>query len=181
MRAVAARATTTVATEVAVGTLSGCTSGDAPSGANRSSAATTSAMSAPSPGSPPTPDTSAPSGAHTMTIHITAGDHVVTADLDDTPAAAAFAAILPLEVTISDFHATEKVADLPGRLPTDDEPAGYEPSTGDLTYYAPWGNLAIFYRDFDYATGLVRLGRITSDTGVLGDLAGPASITASPP
>ncbi|MFJ8021509.1 cyclophilin-like fold protein [Streptomyces sp. NPDC096311] len=24
------------------------------------------------------------------------------------------------------------------------------PSVGDLTYCAPWGNPAIFYRDFDY-------------------------------
>jgi hypothetical protein len=31
---------------------------------------------------------------------------------------------------------------------------------GDITYYAPWGNLAIFYRDFGYSPGLVRLGHI---------------------
>jgi hypothetical protein len=30
------------------------------------------------------------------------------------------------------------------------------------TYYAPWGNLAIFYRDFGYSKGLIRLGRIDS-------------------
>jgi hypothetical protein len=33
---------------------------------------------------------------------------------------------------------------------------------GDITYYAPWGNLAIFYRDFGYSSGLVSLGRIES-------------------
>lgn len=37
---------------------------------------------------------------------------------------------------------------------------GFEPeSLGHLhdviTYYAPWGNLAIFYRDFGYSAGLV--------------------------
>ncbi|MET9503768.1 cyclophilin-like fold protein [Streptomyces sp. NPDC006622] len=26
---------------------------------------------------------------------------------------------------------------------------------GDLTYYAPWGNLAVFYHDASYAQGLV--------------------------
>ncbi|MEH7502625.1 cyclophilin-like fold protein [Neobacillus drentensis] len=24
-----------------------------------------------------------------------------------------------------------------------------DPSVGDFTYYSPWGNLAIFYRDFN--------------------------------
>ncbi|WP_337926728.1 cyclophilin-like fold protein [Paenibacillus caui] len=29
-----------------------------------------------------------------------------------------------------------------------------------ITYYAPWGNLAIFYRDFRYSSGLIKLGSI---------------------
>ena len=33
---------------------------------------------------------------------------------------------------------------------------------GDITYYAPWGNLAIFYKDAGYARGLVKLGRLDS-------------------
>lgn len=35
---------------------------------------------------------------------------------------------------------------------------------GDIAYYAPWGNLAIFHREFGYSSGLVRLGRL--DSGV---------------
>ena len=38
---------------------------------------------------------------------------------------------------------------------------------GDITYYAPWGNLAIFYRDQPYARGLVSLGRIESGIDAL--------------
>jgi hypothetical protein len=34
---------------------------------------------------------------------------------------------------------------------------------GDITYYALWGNLAIFYRDFGYSNGLVILGRMDDD------------------
>ncbi|ELZ92649.1 cyclophilin-like fold protein [Haloferax sulfurifontis] len=37
---------------------------------------------------------------------------------------------------------------------------GVDPEVGDITYYAPWGNLAIFYREFGYASGLVKLGHI---------------------
>ena len=40
----------------------------------------------------------------------------------------------------------------------------FEPSAGDIAFYAPWGNLAVFYRGFRYSPGLVLLGRI--DTGL---------------
>ncbi|WP_370589969.1 cyclophilin-like fold protein [Undibacterium sp. 14-3-2] len=40
---------------------------------------------------------------------------------------------------------------------------GGEPAIGDITYYAPWGNLVIFYKDFAYSEGLIKLGKIDSD------------------
>ena len=87
--------------------------------------------------------------------------------LHDSHAAADLVAQLPLTLTMRDFHGIEKVADLPERLATAGAPAGATPSVGDLTYYAPWGNLAFFYRAFDYAEGLVALGRIDGDPAVL--------------
>ena len=92
-------------------------------------------------------------------IRFIVGDETLEATLDDTPTARDFASLLPLELTLSDYHATEKVADLPRRLDTAAAPPAYAPSVGDITYYAPWGNLAIFYKRFRSASGLVRLGR----------------------
>ena len=37
-----------------------------------------------------------------------------------------------------------------------------DPAAGDIAYYAPWGNLAIFYKDVGYSRGLVKLGTIES-------------------
>lgn len=91
-------------------------------------------------------------------ILVTVGDTALPATLDDTPAGRDFAALLPLELSLSDYHATEKVADLPRRLDTTGAPARYAAKAGDITYYAPWGNLAIFYKPFQPASGLVRLG-----------------------
>ncbi len=71
---------------------------------------------------------------------------------------------MPLKLTLKDYASTEKVSDLPRSLKQAGAPSGYDPSAGDITYYAPWGNLAIFYRDFGYASGLIRLGTI--DTGI---------------
>ncbi|KUJ76020.1 hypothetical protein AVO42_05435 [Thiomicrospira sp. XS5] len=97
-----------------------------------------------------------------MKIRLVMENAVVEATLDDNAASRDFAAMLPLDVTLSDYHQTEKIADLPSTLSTDGTPDGIDPVIGDITYYAPWGNLAIFYRDFGYARGLVRLGRIDS-------------------
>jgi hypothetical protein len=91
-------------------------------------------------------------------IHVTVGNETLDATLDDTTAGRDFAALLPLELTLSDYNATEKVADLPRKLDTTDAPVSYTPKAGDITYYAPWGNLAIFYKPFRASSGLVRLG-----------------------
>jgi hypothetical protein len=99
-----------------------------------------------------------PKEAAMTRIHVIVGDEMLSATLDDTPAGRDFAALLPLELTLSDYNRTEKVADLPRKLDTRDAPASYTPKTGDVTYYAPWGNLAIFYKPFRTSNGLVRLG-----------------------
>lgn len=98
-----------------------------------------------------------------MKIRILIDGEPLAATLDDNAAARDFAALLPLELTLSDYHGIEKVSDLPKRLSTTGTPPGIKPQVGDITLYAPWGNLAIFYRDFGYAAGLVRLGRIEGD------------------
>lgn len=97
-------------------------------------------------------------------IRIRLEDRAVTATLEDSGTVRDFVSLLPLTVTLEDYASTEKIAGLPRRLNTEDAPAGVDPSVGDIAYYAPWGNLAIFYRDFGYARGLVRLGTI--DSGV---------------
>ncbi len=95
-----------------------------------------------------------------MKIRIIVDGAELGATLEDNAASRDFAALLPLDLTLSDYHGTEKIADLPSRLSTEGLPEGVDPDVGDITYFAPWGNLALFYRDFGYARGLVRLGRI---------------------
>lgn len=104
-----------------------------------------------------------PSMEDEMKIRIIVDGAELRATLEDNAAARDFAALLPMDLTLSDYHATEKIADLPSRLSTDGLPDGVDPDVGDIAYFAPWGNLALFYRDFGYARGLVRLGRIQGD------------------
>lgn len=97
-----------------------------------------------------------------MNIRLTTDTGSFDAALNDSAAARDFAALLPLTLTLSDYVGTEKISDLPKKLSTTGAPSGTAARAGDLTYYAPWGNLAIFYKDFGHAAGLVKLGEITS-------------------
>lgn len=116
-----------------------------------------------------------------MRIRMTAADQTFTAVLEDSEAARDFAALLPIELTLSDYNRTEKVADLPRRLTTAGAPEGVNPTVGDIAYFAPWGNLAIFYRDFGYSPGLVRLGRLDGGAEGLAEMdAAPARIEIIP-
>jgi hypothetical protein len=97
-----------------------------------------------------------------MKLKITIGQKIVRASLYDNPTAREFTSLLPLTLTLTDYNATEKISDLTKKLSAKDAPAGYKPSVGDITLYAPWGNLAIFYKDFSYSNGLISLGKVTS-------------------
>ena len=110
-----------------------------------------------------------------MKIRIDLEGRMLDATLDDGEAAQDFASLLPLALTLEDYASTEKVADLPRKLSTAGEPPGTDAAVGDFSYYAPWGNLALFYRPFRYSAGLVRLGRIESGADAL-EKPGPLNV-----
>jgi hypothetical protein len=100
-----------------------------------------------------------------MKIVIKTGNQLLPVTLDDNATARDFMGLLPLKLTLTDYASTEKIGDLPRKLSTQGAPAAINPVIGDVTYYAPWGNLAIFHKDFRNSPGLIRLGKI--DTGVV--------------
>ena len=96
-----------------------------------------------------------------MRIRLTLDGKRVEATLLDNATARDFLSRLAITLTLEDYNATEKIG-YPRKLSTASAPAGVDPSVGDIAYYAPWGNLAIFYKDFGYSRGLIGLGRIDS-------------------
>ena len=48
---------------------------------------------------------------------------------------------------------------------------------GDIAYYAPWENLAIYYRDFGYSSGLAKLASIDSGMEERGVMSGDFTVT----
>lgn len=103
----------------------------------------------------------------TMNIRMTMAGQIITASLEESDSARDFFAMLPLTLPLEDYAETEKIAYLPRKLTTQTAPEGIDPQVGDIAYYAPWGNLAIYYKDFGYSSGLIRLGRITSGLDAL--------------
>ncbi len=93
-----------------------------------------------------------------MKIQVILENATLQAVIDDTRIGRDFLSVLPLDLELSDYHGMEKVADLPRQLDTTDAPRSYTPKPGDITLYAPWGNMAIFYKSFGTTAGLVRLG-----------------------
>lgn len=101
-----------------------------------------------------------------MKLKITVGHTVLTATMYYNPTSKDFVSMLPLNLTLTDYNNTEKISDLPKKLSIRDAPAGYKPAAGDITIYGPWGNLALFYKDFSYSKGLIMLGRLEGNIDV---------------
>jgi hypothetical protein len=92
-------------------------------------------------------------------IRITVDGRTLTARLDDNATARDLLDQLPLTLRFRDFNRLEKIAKLPRPLTLDGAPVGADPDVDDLGYYAPSGDLVLYYGDVAYFDGIVRLGR----------------------
>jgi hypothetical protein len=110
-------------------------------------------------------------------FRIVVGDTVLTGHLFDNAAAKDLATQLPLTVTFRDLNGVEKSAPLPRKLVVDGMPAGDDPQVGDLGYWAPDGNLVVYYGAVGYWTGLMRLGEIDGDVAAIARQSGDFSAT----
>ena len=110
-------------------------------------------------------------------IKLTVNGNEVFVRLDDNVASREFLEMLPLTLTFEDFNSTEKIATLPSELNVDGLPSGYTPKVGDFSYYAPWGNISVFYKDFRYSNSLYKLGTIESGADIFGNLNGNFTVT----
>lgn len=105
---------------------------------------------------------------HNEEVVVNLQDHATSQDL---------LASLPLTLTFEDYAGTEKISYLSNKLSTDGAPSGFDPSIGDLAYYAPWGNLALFYKDFGYSSSLIKLGAIDAGIDKLANMQGDFTVT----
>lgn len=107
---------------------------------------------------PETPD-------HTsLSMAITVGDRTITAAMEDNAAARDLLSRLPMEVTLNDYNnTTEKIFYPDPELDLDGVTRGCAPVPGDITIYAPWGNVAIFCKSWSHSNDLIKIGHIDGD------------------
>ena len=111
-----------------------------------------------------------------LKIQIVIGKTVLSATMHNNPTTMDFLSMLPLTLKLEDYAKTEKISYLPRKLSVKDAPSGSDPSPGDISYYSPWGNLAIFYRDFGYSNGLIILGKLDSGIELLSKYEGSIEV-----
>ena len=140
-------------------------------------AADTAASSAPEPEKPiPSVQTTAQAEATPTAVtelRIQAGDRVFTARLEDTPAAQALAAAMPMTLNMDEMNGNEKYFFLSDALPTNAGQPGHI-AAGDLMLYGD-NCLVLFSESFQSAYSYTRLGSIT-DTAGLADALGSGSV-----
>lgn len=88
----------------------------------------------------------------------------VTVRLNASPAADSLYAQLPLTVDLDNYSDNEKIFYPPTKLDTGDSPRAETGKPGTLAYYAPWGDVVLFYGPFRPNSELYELGTIESST-----------------
>lgn len=104
-----------------------------------------------------------------MKIHLTLDGRVVPATLVDSDAARAFAAMLPLAITLHGLFGREKFGPLPGAMPVAEQRSqAYE--VGDIVCWSAGPNLAILHAQDGQALsgGFHVLGRIDTAAEAFG-------------
>lgn len=102
-------------------------------------------------------------------IRVVFNNAEVIIGLFDTSASRDLLAQLPLTLNFSDYANAEKIAYPPKKLNTRNMLPSSQLS-GDFTYYAPWGNIAIFYRGYGTNSQLYTLGHIESGKEKLAEM-----------
>lgn len=104
-------------------------------------------------------------GANAMAqdIEMIIGEKTFVVSLNENEAAKDLIGQLPLTLTFENFGQTERIAYLNTPLKLGNAPTKTTPQTGDLTYYIPWDNLAVFVKPFRPSEDLVPLGKMGAE------------------
>lgn len=115
-----------------------------------------------------------------MQITVTADGNTIVFELNDSQAAKDFYAQLPLSIEVENYSNNEKIFYPPKKLNTSNTPLAKGIQSGTLAYYAPWGDVVMFYGSFGSASGLYELGRAISGKEHIQNLSGTIRVEAQP-
>lgn len=101
-------------------------------------------------------------------VTVKVGDRTLRATLFDNPTARDFAATLPFEADMHDLLGQEKAGRTVRALSTGGA-AQRSFTAGDIGYWSPSADLAIYYRDGDQlpSPGIIMIGKVEGDIAAL--------------
>lgn len=105
------------------------------------------------------------------------GATVITAQLWENAPARALVDRLPLTLNFSDLNTVEKIARLDAALPMTGMPDGDDPAPRDIGWYAPSGDVVLYYGDVGYWPGIARIGHISGEIDTIADQQGDFTAT----
>lgn len=112
-----------------------------------------------------------------MKIRVEANGQSALFELNSSSAAKALYAQLPVNLDVEDFGGNEKIFYPPQKLRIADTPLVVKAKAGTLAYYAPWGDVVMFYKKFGSAAGLYELGQVISGKEHIQMMSGSIRIT----
>lgn len=102
-------------------------------------------------------------------------DNTVIYELNDSAAADSLCEQLPLTIEVEDYSTNEKIFYPPQALDTDNTPLA-QAGAGTLAYYAPWGDVVMFYGDYNENASLYELGQVVSGGDLVSEMSGTLMI-----
>jgi len=127
--------------------------------------------------SPNSPTKASPLKSRSMKIRLKVEDKVVTATLTESKTSRDFISLLPLTLTMNDLFRREKYGHLP-RAISEEGKRAHTYQVGDVAYWSPGQDVAIFYRHDGEKIpnpGIIVIGKVDSGVEVL-DVVGSVKV-----
>lgn len=112
------------------------------------------------------------SGEAVMQIQVQGNGHTMVFELNDSPASRSLYRQLPLSLEVEDYGSNEKIFYPPDELEIGDTPLTEGGGAGGLAYFAPWGDVIMYYDSFGPYSGLYDLGTAISGGEWIDQLSG---------
>lgn len=112
-----------------------------------------------------------------MVISVRSGDVEIVYMLNDSDAAKALYAQLPLTLEVEPYSSNEMIFYPPAKLTTANTPLS-DSRPGSLSYYAPWGDVVMFYAVGAPNSSLYELGTAVSGQENISSLGKTVTVAA---
>ncbi|MDV3427070.1 MAG: hypothetical protein LIR50_07785 [Bacillota bacterium] len=112
-----------------------------------------------------------------MKISVNAKGNTIIYELNGSQAAKDLYEQLPLSVEIENFSNNEKIFYPLSSLNVSNTPSAAGGDAGTIAYYAPWGDVVMFYGSFSPASGLYELGHTVSGGEYIRSMSGTIKLT----